>query len=353
MCMKYFSVLVFLFFSLIGLSQTQTVTFNYTGAVQTWVVPPCVTSINVVAAGAKGGGSVGGNGARITGTLTVTPGQTLNIYVGGMGTCGNNSGGWNGGGTGYASNPVNVLYNSCGGGGATDIRIGGTALANRVIVAGAGGGKGGGSNTTTPGGSAGCNNGNAGGNTFGAGGAGGTQVAGGIGGAPWAGTPPGGQAGTLGQGGNGGFWQTASGGGGGGGRFGGGGGGNDGCCTGGNGGGGGGAGSSLLPVGWTCLAANNTGHGYLTITYTPVNLVLNPTSTNVTCFGLCDGTASSNVTTPGATFLWSPGGQTTSSISNLCPGTYTVTVNVSGCVATGSVTITQPSQITLGPINHN
>jgi hypothetical protein len=101
------------------------------------------------------------------------------------------------------------------------------------------------------------------------------------------------------------------------------------------------------------LAANNTGHGYLTITYTPVNLVLNPTSTNVTCFGLCDGTASSNVTTPGATFLWSPGGQTTSSISNLCPGTYTVTVNVSGCVATGSVTITQPSQITLGPINHN
>ena len=118
-------------------------------------------------------------------------------------------------------------------------------------------------------------------------------------------------------------------------------------------GGGGGGGSSLVPVGGTCLPTNNTGHGYLTITYTAVNLVVNPTSTNVTCFGLCDGTANSNVTTPGATFLWSPGGQTTSSISNLCPGTYTVTVNISGCTATGSVTITQPNQILLGPINHN
>jgi hypothetical protein len=51
--------------------------------------------------------------------------------------------------------------------------------------------------------------------------------------------------------------------------------------------------------------------------------------------------------------LWSPGGQTTSSITNLCPGTYTVMVNLNGCTATGSVTITQPQQIILGPINHN
>jgi hypothetical protein len=337
-------------------SQQQTVTFNYTGALQTWVVPQCVTSINVIAAGAKGGGSVGGNGARITGTLTVTPGQTLNIYVGGMGTCGNNSGGWNGGGTGYASSPANVTYNSCGGGGASDIRIGGTALANRVIVAGGGGGKGGGSNTTTPGGSAACNNGNPGGNTFGAGGGGGTQVAGGNGGAPWAGTPPGGQAGTLGQGGNGGFWQTASGGGGGGGRFGGGGGGNDGCCTGSNGGGGGGAGSSLLPVGWTCLAANNASNGYVTISWTPVNLNYPIIDFDAGCYGLCDGGAfvgNMGVPIPGATYLWNPGGQTTQSVTNLCAGNYTVTITVNGCVQTGTITITQPPQIILGPINHN
>jgi len=334
------------------LSQSTTLTFNYTGNIQTWVVPPCVTSINVVAAGAKGGGNLGGNGARITATLNVTPGQIINIYVGGMGSCGNNSGGWNGGGTGWASNPTNALYNSCGGGGASDIRIGGTALANRIIVAGGGGGKSGGSSPVC-GGAANCLNGLPGCNTYGIGGGGGTQILGGTGGAPWAGTPPGGQAGTLSQGGNGGFWSTASGGGGGGGYYGGGGGGNDGCCTGANGGGGGGGGSSLMPAGGACLAATNTGNGYVNITYTPIVLVVNLTSTNVTCFGLCNGTANSNVTTPGATFLWSPGGQTTSSISNLCPGTYTVTVNVNGCTATGTVTITQPPQIVIGPIQHN
>ena len=125
--------------SLFNSLYSQTINFTYTGSVQTWIVPPCVTSINVVVAGAKGGGNTGGNGARITSTLSVTPGQTLNIYVGGMGTCGNNSGGWNGGGTGHASNPANVNYNSCGGGGASDIRIGGNALTNRVVVAGGGG----------------------------------------------------------------------------------------------------------------------------------------------------------------------------------------------------------------------
>ena len=194
----------------ISFSQTQTVNFNYTGSVQTWTVPQCVTSINVVVAGAKGGGTTGGNGARLTATIPVTPGQTLNIYVGGQGSCGNNSGGWNGGGTGHASNPANVNYNSCGGGGATDIRIGGNALLNRVIVAGGGGGKSGGSSPVA-GGAANCQNGAPGVSTYGAGGGGGTQAAGGAGGAPWAGTPPGGQAGTLGQGGNGGFWSTASG----------------------------------------------------------------------------------------------------------------------------------------------
>jgi hypothetical protein len=155
----------------ISFSQTQTVNFNYTGSVQNWIVPPCVTSINVVVAGAKGGGNTGGNGSRITATLNVTPGQTLNIYVGGMGTCGNNSGGWNGGGTGFASNPANANYNSCGGGGSTDIRIGGTALGNRVIVAGGGGGKSGGSNSVS-GGSANCVNGSPGTNTYGGGGGG-------------------------------------------------------------------------------------------------------------------------------------------------------------------------------------
>lgn len=347
---RLLTLIILSIFSNLLLSQTQSITFNYTGSVQTWTVPACVTSINVVAAGAKGGGNIGGNGARITATIPVTPGQVLNIYVGGMGTCGNNSGGWNGGGTGHASNPANINYNSCGGGGATDIRIGGTALANRILVAGGGGGKSGGSQPVC-GGSANCNNGAVGCSTFGGGGGGGTQFSGGVGGTPWSSTPPGGSPGSSGNGGSGGFWQTASGGGGGGGYYGGGGGGNDGCCTGANGGGGGGGGSSLLPVGGTCLAANNTGNGYLTITWTPTTLTINPTSTNVTCFNLCDGTANAGISP--ATYLWTPGGQTTQSITGLCPGTYTVTVNQNGCISTGTVTITQPPQVILGPISHN
>jgi len=78
-----------------------TVNFNYTGAPQTWVVPGGVTSIQVEAYG--GGGSAGtfGDeqqvGGKITATMAVTAGQTLNIYVGGKGV--NGVGGYNGGGT--------------------------------------------------------------------------------------------------------------------------------------------------------------------------------------------------------------------------------------------------------------
>ena len=59
--------------------QASTITFNYTGAMQTWTVPPCVFTINVIVAGAKGGGANGGSGARISAPLNVTPGQILNI----------------------------------------------------------------------------------------------------------------------------------------------------------------------------------------------------------------------------------------------------------------------------------
>lgn len=78
--------------------------------------------------------------------------------------------------------------------------------------------------------------------------------------------------------------------------------------------------------------------------------IVNPTSTNVTCFGNCDGTANTNLT---GAYIWSPGGQTTQTITGLCPGTYTVTVNQNGCIGTGSVTITQPPQLTIANISHN
>lgn len=89
--------------------------------------------------GAKGGCLNGGKGAKVTGTILVTPGQILQINVGGMG--GYITAGWNGGGIGKPGQTA-----SCGGGGASDIRIGAFNLQDRIIVASGGGGMGGGNN---------------------------------------------------------------------------------------------------------------------------------------------------------------------------------------------------------------
>ena len=115
--------------------------FNYTGSIQTWTVPAGVSSVSFTADGAQGANSSsgygnGGLGGRLQGTLTVTPGQVLNIYVGGAASAA--TGGWNGGGNGPTSYPTW----GGGGGGATDMRIGGTTLNDRVLVAAGGGGAG-------------------------------------------------------------------------------------------------------------------------------------------------------------------------------------------------------------------
>jgi hypothetical protein len=52
------------------------------------------------------------------------------------------------------------------------------------------------------------------------------------------------------------------------------------------------------------------------------------------CNGICDATASVNVTggTGPYSYLWSPGGQTTPNITGQCAGTYTVDVtDANGC----------------------
>lgn len=130
---------------------TCTVTFAYTGDYYSWNAPASITYTFQIW-GAQGGnaqynGTVntyGGKGGYATGTKDLSAGQTIYIYVGGQGTSSTNSlsdslaGGWNGGGNGW--NGSSTSYRGAGGGGASDIRIGGTAYSNRVIVAGAGGG---------------------------------------------------------------------------------------------------------------------------------------------------------------------------------------------------------------------
>lgn len=71
------------------------------------------------------------------------------------------------------------------------------------------------------------------------------------------------------------------------------------------------------------------------------------TTTDATC-GVCDGTATATTPTGGAggaySYLWLPGGQTTQSINNLCPGSYSlnITDNV-GCSQSFNFIITNPT----------
>lgn len=116
---------------------------TFTGGIQTYTVPCGVTTLSVTAYGAQGAdGAVGGNsavggtggrGGAVSATLSVTPGQILNVFVGGAGAA--PTGGFNGGANGGSTN-------AGGGGGATDIRYPGTSLGERLIIAAGGGGGG-------------------------------------------------------------------------------------------------------------------------------------------------------------------------------------------------------------------
>ncbi len=76
----------------------------------------------------------------------------------------------------------------------------------------------------------------------------------------------------------------------------------------------------------------------------PDELILTGTVTNISCFGYQDGTISTNTAggNGGYQYLWSEG-QTDPLITDLGPGTYTVTVTDSeGCTDTESFEVTEP-----------
>lgn len=73
-------------------------------------------------------------------------------------------------------------------------------------------------------------------------------------------------------------------------------------------------------------------------------------STPVTCFAVCNGTATcqANGGTGPYSYLWTPSGATMATVTNLCPGTHIVTVtDATSATATATVTITQPPPITI------
>lgn len=203
--------------------------FTYTGNAQTYTIPAGVNRLFVVAAGAAGAAAAAvapGYGAVVSGVLDVTSQGSVSVYVGEKPT--GTVGGWNGGGSGGGSG-INTGY---GGGGASDVRVGGESLTSRAIVAGGGGGSG-----NYAGGAGGTPNGSAGAAALnGTGGGGGTQGAGGA-----VGSGQSGEAGLLGVGGAGGSVDNDGGGAGGGGYYGGGGAGADTTLSHTSGGGGGGS----------------------------------------------------------------------------------------------------------------
>ncbi|MEI6765663.1 MAG: glycine-rich protein [Bacteroidota bacterium] len=228
--------------------------YNNTQTQQIFIVPPTISVVHIEAWGGSGGGNGGGGkGGHVRGDLAVNPGDTLFVFVGGSGS-GFIGAGYNGGGQGN-------------GGGASDVRYGGNALSNRIIVAGGGGG--GGYATGIAGGDAGGLTGQNG-MDYGSQikGTGGSQSAGGIGGwgSGYSGQGGPGSDGTLGNGGNwgcvGGSWAGA----GGGGYYG---GGSGGCGDHNSWGGSGGGGSSYIGgvTNGVMYSSTNVGDGKVVITY--------------------------------------------------------------------------------------
>jgi len=184
-----YTFLSLIFLQISGFGQTQT--FNYTGALQNFVVPAGVTSLNVQAWGGGGSssgnpgltlnsGGGGGGGAFTAGTLSVTQGEIVGITVGAGGV--------------YGSGPVSGTSSSvkgivANGGNSGDYVIGtlisfggagGTAVTGGSVTASFAGGNGGAGGLFA---NAGGGGGGGAGGTTGAGGAGGTGVTAAFGGA--------------------------------------------------------------------------------------------------------------------------------------------------------------------------
>ena len=254
-------------------------TYTSQGA-STFVVPSGVTSITTkmwggggggaAASTSSGGGGAGGGGGYVNSTITVTPGETLTIYVGGAGGAGGttNTSGYGGGGGGYSSiyrstTPLAIAAGGAGGGGGRSTSAGtaGGAGGGTTGVTGGTSGAvtGGGGGTQSAGGAAGTggnNTGTAGSSLVGGAGANGRSNAGADGGASNGGLSTGGAGGSVTT------TSRAAGGGGGSGYYGGGGGSGSTTATGGAGGGGGSSyTANSCASGDTCTAGSGTTPG--------------------------------------------------------------------------------------------
>jgi hypothetical protein len=121
-----------------GVASSGADTLTYTGALQTFTVPPCVDSVWIECWGAQGGAVTaqspfpqGGLGARMRGKFAVTPGQVLNVVVGGRGNSDPSSSG-GGGASGVADGSTPWII--AGGGGGHDFQDPGYAGVHAVVT---------------------------------------------------------------------------------------------------------------------------------------------------------------------------------------------------------------------------
>ncbi len=125
--------------------------FTYTGSAQIFTAPADgIYYLDVYGASGESleymislSGSSGylgkqSSGGWSSGTVSLKEGDILYIYVGGKGS--GFTGGYNGGGDGAYTPSISSESAVLGGGGATDIRLKGSSLQNRIIVAAGGGG---------------------------------------------------------------------------------------------------------------------------------------------------------------------------------------------------------------------
>lgn len=110
---------------------------------------------------------------------------------------------------------------------------------------------------------------------------------------------------------------------------------------------------SNLPVGTYVASvtdANNCSVTDTVIITQPAQLIVTTNSTNVSCNGVCDGTA--NLVASGGvfpyTYLWNTVPASTVASVTVCAGLYTATVtDATGCTATSNFSITEPEAFSL------
>ncbi|MFN8115815.1 MAG: PKD domain-containing protein [Bacteroidia bacterium] len=88
------------------------------------------------------------------------------------------------------------------------------------------------------------------------------------------------------------------------------------------------------------------------------NPVVSNTTTNVTCFGLCNGSTTITATGGSAPYVYTlvQGTPicTSTTCNNLCAGAYTINVtDINGCTGTSNITISQPTQLVATISNTN